>query len=59
VDSCIGNQAESAKISQVGTDASNKYGINSVPTFVVNGEVRQFVGGWDDVQTYLNGLLKK
>ncbi len=59
VDSCIANQAVSQKITEVGQEATNKYGINSVPTFLVNGQVRQFMGGWDDMQTYLNGLLKK
>ncbi len=59
VDSCIANQAMSQKITQVGTEATNKFGINSVPTFIVNGQVRQFTGGWDEMQSYLNGLLKK
>ena len=59
VDSCIANQAVSQQLTQVGQDAVQKYGINSVPTFIVNGEIRQFQGGWDDMQTYLNGLLKK
>jgi len=59
VDSCIGDQAQAQRITQVGQDASSKYGINSVPSFVVHGEVRQFTGGWDELQTYLNGLLKK
>ena len=59
VDSCIGNQAVSQKITEVGQDATTKFGVNSVPTFIVNGQVRQFVGGWDELQTYLNGLLKK
>ena len=59
VDACIGNQAEGQRISQVGQDAMQKYGINSVPSFVINGQVRQFAGGWEDMQTYLNGLLKK
>jgi protein-disulfide isomerase len=59
VDSCIANQAVSQKITAVGEEATTKFGINSVPTFVVNGEVRQFMSGWDDMQAYLNGLLKK
>ncbi|MGH6878942.1 MAG: thioredoxin domain-containing protein [Rhizomicrobium sp.] len=59
VDSCIANQAVSQKITQIGQEATTKYGINSVPTFIVNGQVRQFTGGWDEVQTYLSGLLKK
>jgi protein-disulfide isomerase len=59
VDSCIGDQAQAQKITQVGQDATNKYGINSVPTFVINGDVRQFSSGWDEMQSYLNGLLRK
>jgi protein-disulfide isomerase len=59
VDSCIGNQSVSQKITQIGQEAVSKYGINSVPTFIVNGQVRQFMGGWDEMQTYLNGQLKK
>lgn len=59
VDSCIGNQAVSQKVTEVGQEATNKFGINSVPSFVVNGQVRQFEGGWEDMQTYLNSLLKK
>jgi protein-disulfide isomerase len=59
VDSCIANQAVSQQITQIGQDASSKYGINSVPSFIVNGQVRQFPGGWDEMQEYLNGLLKK
>jgi len=59
VDSCIADQAESQKITQVGQEATNKYGINSVPTFVANGQVRQFTGGWDDLQSFLDGMLKK
>jgi protein-disulfide isomerase len=59
VDSCISNEAQKQKITQVGQEGTDKFGINSVPTFVVNGEVRQFTGGWDEVETYLNGLIKK
>jgi protein-disulfide isomerase len=59
VDSCIANQAVSQKLAQIGQDATTTYGINSVPSFVINGEVRQFQGGWDGMQDYLNGLLKK
>ncbi len=59
VDSCIADQAQAQRITQVGQDATTKYAINSVPTFVVNGEVRQFTGEWNELQAYLNGLLKK
>lgn len=59
VDSCISNEAQKQKITQVGQEGTDKFGINSVPTFVVNGEVRQFTGGWGEVETYLNGLIKK
>ena len=59
VDSCIADQKTAEKISQVGNDAQAKYGINSVPTFVINGQVQQFTGDWDGFQNYLDGLLKK
>lgn len=59
VDACISNQAEGQKIAAVGQEATQKYGINSVPSFVVNGQVRQFPGEWEEMETYLNGLLKK
>jgi protein-disulfide isomerase len=58
VDSCIANQAVSQRLTQIGQDASTTYGINSVPSFIVNGQVRQFTD-WDTIQAYLNGLLKK
>lgn len=59
VNACISNQAEGQKITQVGQEGQEKYGINSVPTFVVNGQVRQFTGGYEDMRTYFNELLKK
>jgi protein-disulfide isomerase len=59
VDSCIADQAQAQRITQVGQDATTKYGINGVPTFVINGEVREFTGDWNQLQAYLNGLLKK
>jgi protein-disulfide isomerase len=59
VDSCIANQAVSQKIAQIGQDATTTYGINSVPSFIVNGQLRQFQGGWDELESYLNGILKK
>lgn len=59
VDACIGNQAEGQNITAVGQEAQQKYGINSVPTFVINGQVRQFNGGWEEMQAYLKSLAKK
>lgn len=59
VDACISNQAEGQKIAEVGQEATQKYGINSVPSFVIDGQVRQFPGEWQEMETYLNGLLKK
>jgi protein-disulfide isomerase len=59
VDSCIGDQKAAQKISQVGNDAATKFGIQSVPSFVINGQVQTFTGDWDGFQNYLNSLLKK
>jgi len=59
VDSCIADQKMAEKITAVGTDATSKYGINSVPTFVINGQVRQFTGDWDSFQKDLDSQMKK
>ena len=59
VDSCIADQKTAAKITEVGTDGTSKYGINSVPSFVINGQTEQFAGDWDGFQKGLDDRLKK
>lgn len=59
VDSCIADQKTAQKISQVGNDGNAKYGINGVPSFVINGQVLTFAGDWEGFQANLENLLKK
>jgi protein-disulfide isomerase len=58
-DSCMGNQAEGAKISQVGEEATTKYGINSTPTFIVNGQTHGPFMDWNEVKSFLDPILAK
>ena len=59
VDSCITNKAENQKIAAVGEHAQKAYGINSTPSFIVNGELASDkIVTWQGAQDYLNGLLK-
>jgi len=59
VDSCIADQKMAAKITEVGTEGTNKYGVNSVPSFVINGQTQQFAGDWDGFKKQLDDLAKK
>ena len=59
VDSCIANQAEAKRIQDVGTQAQTKYGINSTPSFVINGQLRQGFEDFQALKDYLDPLLAK
>jgi len=59
VDSCIADQKVAQKVTQVGSEATSKYGISSVPSFVINGQVQQFAGDWDTFAKGLDDILKK
>lgn len=59
VDSCIADQKTAARVTEVGNEATSKFGINSVPSFVVNGQLTVFAGDWDGLQKQLDDLLKK
>ena len=58
-DSCMGNQAEAQKISQIGQEASTKYGVNSTPSFFVNGQMHGPFESWNDVKAFLDPMLAK
>jgi protein-disulfide isomerase len=59
VNACIDNTAEQTQITKIGQDAQTKYGVNSTPSFVINGGMRVGVSTWEDWQDYLNKLLAK
>lgn len=58
-DSCMGNQAEAEKISQIGQEAGSKYGVNSTPTFIVNGQMHGPFADWNEVKSFLDPMLAK
>lgn len=59
VDGCISNQAELDKISQIGQDATKRYGFNSTPSFIVGGNVNSAVVTGPGLRDVLNSLLQK
>ena len=59
VDGCIGNQTEAQKISQIGQDATAKYGVNGTPTFIVNGQVHGPFMDFDELKGFLDPMLAK
>jgi protein-disulfide isomerase len=58
-DSCMADQAAAEKISQIGQEASTKYGITSTPTFIANGQTHSAFADWNDVKGFLDPLLRK
>jgi protein-disulfide isomerase len=59
VDSCIADQKTAAKITEVGSEGTSKYGINSVPSFVINGQTQVFGGDWVTFSQGVDDTLKK
>jgi len=59
VDACIADQKTAEKITEVGNDATSRFGVNSVPTFIVNGQSVSFTGDWDAFQKAVDASLKK
>lgn len=57
VESCISDTAEAERASQVGQDAQTKYSINSVPTFIINGQMHQNFSDWQSLHTLLDSML--
>jgi protein-disulfide isomerase len=58
IESCISNQAELKKITAVSEYAAQTYGINSTPSFLIDGKFhQQDVMTWEGAQDVLNRLL--
>jgi protein-disulfide isomerase len=58
-DACMADQAEGQKVAQKGEEATAKYGINSTPTFIVNGQAHGPFADWDAVKKFLDPMLSK
>jgi protein-disulfide isomerase len=56
---CLDNSAAQKQAEDVGVEAQTKYGINSVPTFLVDGQLAPPFESPDDVKTYFNKVLAK
>jgi len=57
IESCIADTEEAERASQVGQDAQTKYNINSVPTFIINGQMHQNFSDWPSLQRLLDSML--
>jgi protein-disulfide isomerase len=57
VESCIGDQSTLAYIDQTQADAQAKYGINSTPTFFINGEAQKGEIHWEELDKKLKTIL--
>lgn len=59
VDTCIGNQAEQKRATEVGQQASTQYSINGTPSFIINGEMRSGEFPWEQMKNLLDSKLPK
>ena len=59
VESCIGDQSTLAYIDQTQADAQARYGVNSTPTFFINGEEEKGELHWEDLDKRLKTMLAK
>jgi protein-disulfide isomerase len=57
VESCLADTAEAERASDVGQDAQTKYNINSVPTFIINGQMHQNFSDWQSLHALLDSML--
>jgi len=59
VDTCIGNQAEQKRITEIGQEAGTKYNISGTPSFIINGQFRSGEVPWEQMKTLLDSMLPK
>ena len=57
--SCLDNAEAQKAAAAVGEEAQEKYGVNSTPTFLVDGVVAPPWESADDMKTYFNKVLAK
>jgi protein-disulfide isomerase len=59
VDRCMADPKELERVNRLGQDGEKRYGVNGVPTLVVNGTVVQATeSAWPQLQARIEGLLK-
>ncbi|HEX2590921.1 MAG TPA: thioredoxin domain-containing protein [Rhizomicrobium sp.] len=56
---CMGNQAEAQRVNKSAQEAIAKFNLNSTPSFVVNGSLRQVAADPESMKKLLDGLLAK
>lgn len=59
VDTCISDDAAAKRIQQVGADAQSKYGISGTPSFIAKGQLHGPFTDFQDMQAFLDPMLKK
>lgn len=58
VNLCMADPKEQERVNRIAQDGEKKYGVNSVPTLVVNGAVVQATdANWPQLQTRIDALL--
>lgn len=58
VDHCIADKKEQERVNRIAADGEQKYGVNSVPTLVINGTVVQATeANWPQLKARLDNLL--
>lgn len=57
VDKCIGDEATQKKTSAIAEEANKTYGVDSTPTFFVDGQRAPYFATANDVKTYLDQVL--
>lgn len=55
---CISDQRQLQEASAIGEQAQKAYGINSTPSFIINGQLEPDMGSWQSVQDTVTRLLK-
>lgn len=57
VQSCMNDPATQASLQQVEQDAVTRYGVDSTPTFIIDGHVHKDIRSWEDMDAILKPLL--
>jgi protein-disulfide isomerase len=56
---CMANKAEADRINKSAQEAVTRFNLNSTPSFVVNGQLRQVAAEPDSMRKFLDALLSK